>query len=123
VNATSAIARGPVLLIEDDETTRDAMRQLFADAGFRVVTSDEGRKAIEIASATRPSVVVLDLVTGGMDGWAFLERRRGEPALLDVPVVVVTGSSVAPPSGAAAVFRKPVDPGALVRAVRSLARR
>jgi CheY-like chemotaxis protein len=124
VKTTAAsVGLGPVLLIEDDDETREAMRRLLVDAGFRVVASDEGRKAIEIAGATRPCVVVLDLVTGGMDGWEFLERRSREPALSEVPVVIVTGSSGAPPQGASAVFRKPVDPRALVRAVRSLARR
>lgn len=123
MKTTSAMHGGPVLLIEDDDDTRDAMRRLLSEAGFRVIASDEGRKAIELAGATHPCVIVLDLVTEGMDGWAFLERRKDEPALSQVPVVVVTGSSVPPPNGAAAVFRKPVDPGALVRAVQRLARR
>jgi CheY-like chemotaxis protein len=116
----------PVLLIEDDAETREAMRALLVGAGHRVIASDEGRKALELAAATRPAVVVLDLVTEGMDGWEFLERRAEEPALNDVPVIVVTGSSRELPGHAAAVFRKPVDPrafldkvGAIVRSTRS----
>lgn len=110
----------PVLLIEDDADTRESMRALLAEAGHRVIASDEGRKALELAAATRPAVVVLDLATQGTNGQEFLERRLDEPALLDVPVIVVTGSGGAPPRSAAAVFRKPVDPAALLARIAAL---
>lgn len=121
MNASTRGAR-PVLLIEDDSETREAMRALLVRAGHRVIASDEGRKALELAAATRPAVVVLDLVTEGMDGWEFLERRADEPALRGVPVVVVTGSDRSLPGPAAAVFRKPVDPRALLDTVGALVR-
>ncbi len=116
----SSHAVGPVLLIEDDADTRDSMRALLVGAGHRVIASDEGRKALELAAATRPGLVVLDLVTGGMDGWEFLERRADEPALDGVPVIVVTGSTERLPGHAAAVFKKPVDPGALLSKIGAL---
>lgn len=114
---------GPVLLIEDDPVTRESMRALLAGAGLRVIAADEGRKALELAGATRPALVVLDLVTEGMDGWEFLERKADEPALSGIPIIVVTGSAAAPPRHATAVFRKPVDPGQLLGAIRELLRR
>ncbi len=115
-------AARPVLLIEDDAATRDAMIALLAGAGLRVISSDEGRKALELAATTRPALVVLDLVTGGMSGWEFLERRREEPALRGVPVVVVTGSSKDLPRSATAILHKPVDPVELLSTVRALLR-
>jgi CheY-like chemotaxis protein len=98
------------------------MRALLVAAGHRVIASDEGRKALELAAVMRPAVVVLDLVTEGMDGWEFLERRAGVPALSDVPVIVVTGSSRELPGEATAVFRKPVDPRALLDKVGAIMR-
>jgi DNA-binding response OmpR family regulator len=117
-----APAAAPVLLIEDDAATRDAMAALLSGAGLRVISSDEGRKALELAATTRPALVLLDLVTGGMSGWEFLERRREVPALSGVPVVVVTGSSTDLPRSAAAILRKPVDPAELLATVRALLR-
>lgn len=111
-----------VLLIEDDADTRDAMAALLTGAGLRVISSDEGRKALELAGATRPALVVLDLATHGMNGWEFLERRADVPALAGVPVLVVTGSTDEPPR-AAAVLRKPVDPAELLATIRTLLRR
>lgn len=121
---TSSAGQGarPVLLIEDDADTRESMRALLVGAGHRVIASDEGRKALELAAATRPALVVLDLVTGGMNGWEFLERRAGEPALAGIPVIVVTGSTGETPGSAAAVFRKPVDAGALLAKIGALLR-
>lgn len=112
----------PVLLVEDDADAREAMKALFTGAGLRVIASDEGQKALELAGATRPALVVLDLSMHGMSGWEFLERRADEPALTGIPVVVVTGSR-GMPTGAAAVLRKPVDPDRLLATVRGLLRR
>jgi len=113
----------PVLLIEDDAATRDAMTALLSGAGLRVISSDEGRKALELAAITRPALVLLDLVTDGMSGWEFLERRRDEPALAGVPVVVVTGSTKDLPGSASAILRKPVNPHELLATVRALLRK
>lgn len=111
-----------MLLIEDDAHTREAMSELLSGAGLRVIASDEGRKALELAGFTRPALVVLDLATHGMNGWEFLARRGEVPALAGVPVLVVTASAEAPPGGTA-VLRKPVDPGELLATIRTLLRR
>lgn len=111
-----------MLLIEDDAPTREAMAALIAGAGLRVIASDEGQKALELAGATHPALVVLDLATHGMSGWEFLERRADVPALTDVPVLVVTGSTGDAPH-ASAVLRKPVDPAELLATIRTLLRR
>jgi DNA-binding response OmpR family regulator len=124
------LGRGPktvtnarrMLLIEDDAETRTALTQLFVNAGFGVVSSDEGRKALELAAVTRPQVVVLDLVTGGMNGWEFLERRKAEPALRDVPVVVISARR-REPLDVDLFLTKPVAPDDLLKAVRALVER
>ncbi len=110
-----------VLLIEDDAPTRDAMSELLAGEGLRVIASDEGRKALELAGFTRPALVVLDLAMHGMNGWEFLERRAEVPALQGVPVLVVTAAAGEPPRGTS-LLRKPVEPGELLATIRRLLR-
>ena len=99
------------------------MTALLSGAGLRVISSDEGRKALELAATIRPALVLLDLVTQGMTGWEFLERRHEEPALAGVPVIVVTGSSKDLPRSATAILRKPVNPHELLATVRALLRK
>lgn len=106
----------PVLVVEDEGPTRDALVEVLRAAGFAVLASDEGRKALELAQAISPAAIVLDLYMEGMDGWEFLSRRGDDPGLRRTPVVVITGSRE--PVEGALVLRKPVDPAALVSAVR-----
>jgi CheY-like chemotaxis protein len=108
-----------VLVVEDDVDTRDGLVEAFRGAGYDVLASDEGRKALELAEAVKPCVVVLDLMMKGMNGHEFLERRRTMPALLRTPVVVITGSSV-PVRDAAAVVTKPFALADLLDVVRRL---
>jgi CheY-like chemotaxis protein len=111
-----------VLVVEDDAETRELLVDALRDEGFVVIASDEGRKAVELATVMDPAVVLLDLEMPGMDGRTFLERRRTIPRLSDTPVVVITGSAA---SGvqADAVFPKPFHMPELLETVRRLHRR
>jgi DNA-binding response OmpR family regulator len=111
-----------VLVVEDDAATREALVGVLREAGFPVLASDEGRKALELASVVQPSVVVLDLSMPGMDGREFLERRKAMAAVQDIPVIVVSGAS-AGDVVADAVLPKPLDVGILISRVRRLAER
>jgi DNA-binding response OmpR family regulator len=110
---------GPILVVEDDADTRDLLTDALRGDGFDVIASDEGRKAIELATVLRPSVVLLDLAMAGMDGRTFLDRRRAVPALARTPVVVITGSDV---TGipADAILRKPLEMREVLATVKRL---
>ena len=112
----------PVLIVEDEPDTREMLVQLVREAGFSVLASDEGRKALELAASIRPCAIVLDLVMDGMDGWQFLNERKRFPALAGTPVVVITGAA-APGIDAAAVFTKPFASSELVATLRKLIER
>jgi CheY-like chemotaxis protein len=110
---------GPVLVVEDDPEQQDLIVEVLRGAGFRIIASDEGRKALELATVVRPCAVVLDLSMPGMDGREFLRRRRGVPELADTPVIVITGGSVEGVE-ADAVLHKPFDPRELREAIEHL---
>ena len=110
------------MVIEDDSETRELLVDALRDEGFAVFASDEGGKAIELATVIAPSVVLLDLEMPGMDGRTFLRRRRAIERLADTPVVVITGSAVTGVQ-ADAIFRKPLQIPDVLDAVRRLQRR
>jgi two-component system, chemotaxis family, chemotaxis protein CheY len=112
----------PVLIVEDEPDTREMLVQLVREAGFSVLASDEGRKALELAATIRPCAIVLDLVMDGMDGWQFLDERKRFPALAATPVVVITGTT-APDIDAAAVLTKPFASSELVSTLHKVTRR
>jgi CheY-like chemotaxis protein len=106
-----------LLVVEDDADTREVLVAALREAGYAVLASDEGRKALELAGAMRPAAVVLDLTMPGMDGREFLARRREVPGVARTPVVVVTGGD-AGDVDANVVLTKPVDIATLVDAIR-----
>jgi CheY-like chemotaxis protein len=108
-----------VLVVEDDADTREVLVAALREAGYAVLASDEGRKALELAGAMKPAVVVLDLTMPGMDGREFLSRRRDVPRIAALPVVVVTGGDAADVD-ASVVLTKPVDIATLVEAIRKV---
>lgn len=81
----------PVLIVEDDADLREMMAQLLTLEGFRAETVANGREALKyLHESPRPDLILLDLMMPVMDGWEFRKQQRDDPALADVPVIVLT---------------------------------
>jgi CheY-like chemotaxis protein len=112
----------PVLIVEDDADLRDMMAQLLSLEGYQARTVANGRDALEYLqkSGDHPDVILLDLMMPVMDGWEFRRRQSEDPALADVPVVVLSAldQSRAADLGGAAFLKKPLDFDRLIQLVR-----
>ncbi|RKH39810.1 response regulator [Corallococcus sicarius] len=106
-----------ILLIEDEEDIRDAVSTLLEMEGYRVEQCVHGEDAWAWLSChERPDLVLLDLMMPVMDGQSFLLRLSQERLLVDVPIVVLSGSPFQP-EGAVAYLRKPVSVAQLLEMV------
>lgn len=101
-----------VLVVDDDSTVRDLMRRFLSREGFDVVTAQSGPEGIAVARELRPSVVTLDVIMPGMDGWSVLQAFKADPALASIPIIMVTiidekqrGFAL----GASGFLTKPID--------------
>src|SRR4029077_724463 len=83
--------RSPLLVVEDDSRSREALSRLLRHVGFQVETAADGPAALETLKRVSPSLVLLDLMLPGIDGVEVLRRIRGEPRLADIPVVLLSG--------------------------------
>ncbi|MFT3772792.1 MAG: response regulator [Minicystis sp.] len=112
--------RFAVLVVDDDPDIRETLREVIEAEGFSVETAANGRAALEaLIMGLRPSLIVLDLMMPSMSGWDVLSAIRGDRALADIPVAVVSASgSRTPPPGATHFLRKPIDIDALLDLVR-----
>jgi CheY-like chemotaxis protein len=84
----------PVLVIEDDEPTREVTARHLRAQGWEVVEAADGRQGLERLRERRPAVILLDLMMPNMDGFEFVEALRKEPAGQTIPVVVVTAADL-----------------------------
>src|SRR5579859_5828543 len=84
---------GSVLIVDDDPQARALHERLVAQAlpGFSVYLAPGGQAALDFLAQETPSLVVLDLMMPGVDGFAVLERLRARPATRLVPVLVLSG--------------------------------
>jgi CheY-like chemotaxis protein len=85
---------GRALLVDDDEVVRRGMRQALEPIGWKVTEAENGHVAVESLAATRPDVIILDLMMPKMDGFEFLDELRGRPDWQHIPVVVITAKDL-----------------------------
>lgn len=86
-----ATSRGTLLLVENNEPLREALADVLADEGYEILLAGNGCEALaQLRRGARPSLILLDLLMPVMDGPTFLARRREDPELSRVPVLVVT---------------------------------
>ncbi len=80
-----------VLIVEDDDDSRDMLQQMVQSFGASISAAKYGREAIELATAVCPDLVLCDLVMPGVSGFHFMEwLRRQTGRLRHVPVIAVT---------------------------------
>ena len=80
-----------VLVIDDHEDTRDAMRQLIESLGCHVLLARNGREALGRIVPAPPDVIFCDLRMDGMDGFAFMGELRKTPGAARARVIAVSG--------------------------------
>jgi CheY-like chemotaxis protein len=114
-----------ILVIDDDEDIREALRDVLTEEGYRVDLAENGREALAFMRRRgRPDLVLLDLMMPVMNGWEFLHEKSRDDDLNAVPVLVVSAN---PPASlledhVRGVMRKPVQLEQLRTAVADVCR-
>ncbi|MDX1395325.1 MAG: response regulator [Gemmatimonadota bacterium] len=85
---------GRVMVVEDDEATRELVRRMLEAEGLEVLEAGDGRRALEILEDSTPRLILLDLMMPEMDGFEFLDAVRERPELTDIPIVVITAKEL-----------------------------
>jgi signal transduction histidine kinase/CheY-like chemotaxis protein len=86
------ITEGTVLIVDDEPDALQLFGRMLASSGrgYRVLLARDGQEALNVLGECRPDVILLDLVMPNMDGFQLLERRGQDPALRDIPIIVVS---------------------------------
>ena len=113
-----------ILIIDDDQHLLLGLTARLKANGYRVITSMDAVSAISVARRAIPDLVILDLGLPAGDGFLVLERMRGLPDLVSIPVIVLSARDPAQNKqralndGAVAFFQKPPENHEFLAAIR-----
>ncbi|HEY2435259.1 MAG TPA: response regulator [Vicinamibacterales bacterium] len=107
-----------ILIVEDDAALRRVFRMALAIAGYDVQEAGDGYEALQLVENDRPDLVVLDLILRAVDGLSVQQELASRAPTSDIPIVVVTGSTIDTSTlDVACVLHKPVTPEDLIYTV------
>jgi CheY-like chemotaxis protein len=116
---TPQSCNGFVVIVDDEEDTRELIRDLLESNGFAVATAEDGEAALKVLDKVpRVCLMILDLLMPNMNGFEVLKRLSADPGRKDVAVWVSTSAPDIAPEGVPCL-PKPVDVQRLVKLVQS----
>ena len=120
--------RKKVLIVEDETTLADALEITLRDEGFDVLKATNGQLGLDMATANKPNIILLDLLMPIMDGKSMLHKLREIPEFKTTPVIVLTNAGDADnmretkfyDNAAAFLIKANVTPGDIANQVKTL---
>ena len=116
-----------ILIVEDSDAISRMIEALVSGRGYKVTAVPTGAKGLDVAFASVPDVVLLDLnLPGTYDGLEVCKRVRENPLTRSVPVIIITAMTDAESkqraleAGATAFYTKPFSPTALLKEIESI---
>ncbi|HEY9693188.1 MAG TPA: response regulator [Oculatellaceae cyanobacterium] len=82
--------KGVILIIDDTPTNLEILLDFLEDYGFKVVVSEDGESAIEMAEYAPPDLILLDIIMPGIDGFETCRRLKANQVTQDIPIIFMT---------------------------------
>jgi DNA-binding response OmpR family regulator len=120
------MSKGRILIVEDEPNIVESLSFILRRAGFEVDTVTDGAEALDRVRRHTLSVLILDIMLPGMNGFDVLKAIRSDQALAALPVVVLTAKGqaddrrTAEALGASAFITKPFSNAEVVERVSHL---
>lgn len=84
-----------LLLVEDNEESRDGLSRHLRRKGFEVLVAADGRQGLEAARTGAPDLVLMDMSLPSLDGWEATRQLKADPRTRHVPVIALTAHAMA----------------------------
>lgn len=120
VAITLPLQRRSLLVIDDNPGMVQLVTRLLADQDYAVLSGGSVPEGLELARASRPDAILLDIMIPMQDGWDALQILKHDPATLDIPILVCTvlaERELAMALGAAEFIQKPPTRAGLLTAL------
>ena len=115
-----------IMVIDDEKRLVSLVESYLIQEGYRVISANDGKEALPIASREKPDLIILDIMMPEMDGYEFMRTHRSE---MDTPIILLTARVdddervIGLELGADDYVTKPFRPRELVARVRAVLRR
>lgn len=115
-----------IMVVDDEKRLVSLVESYLTQQGYRVVSANNGKEALPIASREKPDLIILDIMMPEMDGYEFMRKHRSE---MDTPIILLTARIeddervIGLELGADDYITKPFRPRELVARVRAVLRR
>lgn len=115
-----------LLLIEDNEESRDGLSRHLRRKGFEVLVATDGQQGLEAARSAGPDLVLMDMSLPVLDGWEATRQLKADPHTRHIPVIALTAHAMAGDrekafaAGCDDYDTKPVEIPRLLRKIQTL---
>ena len=83
-----------ILIVEDNEPSRDVLARRLERRGYGVVAAVDGQDALAVARSARPDLILMDLGLPVMDGWEATRQLKGDSATRNIPIIVLSAHAM-----------------------------
>ncbi len=114
-----------ILIVEDDEVSRELVRMTLERLGYLVTTAEDGVQGYDLAVSAHHDLIITDVNMPAADGAHLVRRVRATPDIERTPILVMTGygtgnATFTLAQGADAYEPKPINPQSLIDTVKRL---
>jgi len=115
-----------ILVVDDEPYMHRLLLHHLERNGYAMISAHNGREAVEKAISEKPSLIVMDVMMGEMDGLTALKHLKKDDATKGIPVIMITANAhyitrqESETSGATLFLTKPFSPTQLLTQIRSL---
>jgi CheY-like chemotaxis protein len=83
-----------VLIVEDNEPSRDALARRLERRGYTALMAVDGPQGVSLARSAKPDLILMDLGLPGIDGWEATNRLKSDRETRDIPVIVLSAHAM-----------------------------
>ncbi|MFC1851636.1 response regulator [candidate division CSSED10-310 bacterium] len=120
------VRQSTILIVEDNKFNRELLADLLQSPNYNLIFAVSGEEALEELAQVQPDLILLDIILPGIDGFEVCEKIRNNPALAEVPIIMVTALNDRDSrlkgitSGADDFITKPIDEDELKLRVKNV---
>ncbi|MEI7988570.1 MAG: fused response regulator/phosphatase [Chloroflexota bacterium] len=80
-----------ILIVDDNDDNRVLLKRRLERRGFKILTAENGREALDLIRQNRFDLILLDIMMPIMNGYQVLEELKVDPELHNIPVIIISG--------------------------------